>query len=287
MLRILLTILALMFAAAPAAAEGLAWRVSGADGAALYLVGTVHAARPDFYPLPASVTEGFEASDVLVMEVDMSRVEPGAAARFMREHGTLDDGTTLESLLGDEDWQRVVEWGRRAGVPSGRLWTMQPWLATVTLVSLEMHRIGLDPALGLERHFSAQADARDMPIEELETLDEQLKALSGLSRATQLAFLRQSLTTPEEFEAAVEEIVDAWQAGDAEAMARILSESYAGAEEVYDALMHDRNHRWLPALERMLAGERVHFVAVGALHLVGEDGLLALLKARGYSVERL
>ena len=164
---------------------------------------------------------------------------------------------------------------------------MQPWLATVTLVSLEMRRLGLDPELGLERHFAKQADARGMPIAELETLDEQLSALAGPSLPTQVTFLRQALTTPDEFEAAVEQIVGAWRTGDADAMARILAESYVGADEVYAALMHDRNHRWLPELERMLADERVHFVAVGSLHLVGEDGLLALLTARGYRVERL
>lgn len=286
MVRTIITAL-LLLVATTVDASGLAWRVTSADGACLYLVGTVHAARPDFYPLPEHITDAFEAADTLAMEVDATAVDPSDAARFGREHGTLRDGRTLEDVLGAEDWGRTSEWGRKLGVPQRRLSRMRPWLAAVTLVSLEIRRLGFDPALGMEMHFAGRAVERGMPIVELETLVEQLSALSNLSPTAEAAFLRQTLTTPDEFEASVNDLVDSWRSGDADAMQRVLEDSYEGADEIYDAVMRARNIRWLPALERMLASDQVHFVAVGALHLIGDDGLVGLLEKRGYRVERL
>ncbi len=286
MVRSIITAL-LLLVATTVDASGLAWRVTSPDGACLYLVGTVHAARPDFYPLPAAITDAFEAADTLAMEVNTTAIDPGAAARFGRDNGTLTNGRTLEDVLGAEDWRRASEWGRQLGVPQRRLSRMRPWLAAVTLVSLEIRRMGLDSELGMEMHFAGRAVERDMPIVELETLVEQLSALSNLSPAAEAAFLKQSLTTPDEFAATVNNIVDSWLAGDADAMETVLDDSYDGAEEIYDAVMRARNKRWLPAIERMLTTDQVHFVAVGALHMVGEDGLVKLLERRGYSVERL
>jgi uncharacterized protein len=287
MVRAIITALLLSVVAASADASGLSWRVTAPEGGSLYLIGTVHAARPDFYPLPDPITEAFEVADTLVLEVDTTAVDPAAAARFGREHGTLLDGRTLEDLLGTEDWRRASEWGRKLGIPQHRLAKMRPWLAAVTLVSLEIRRIGLDSALGMEMHFATRAVEREMPILELETLVEQLSALSNLSSEAETEFLKQSLTTADEFEASVNTIVDSWLAGDADAMQRVLEDSYDGADEIYDAVMRARNQRWLPAIEKMLASDRVHFVAVGALHMVGEDGLVELLEERGYRVERL
>src|SRR5690606_37888334 len=102
-----------------------------------------------------------------------------------------------------------------------------------------------------------------------------------------VGFLTGSLSTTEEFRANLDEIIGSWRAGDAARLARVLDDSYDDADEVYEAVMRARNARWLPKIEAMLASDRVHLVAVGALHLVGEDGLVAMLAARGHAVEPL
>lgn len=286
-LRSILTALALVCTATAAAADGLGWRVTDPDGGTLYLVGTVHAARPDFYPLPPALDAAFEDAEVLALEVDMSTLDPSAVARFTRGHGYLGAKTTLDQLVAPDDWQRVADWGRKLGVGSEKLKRMKPWLAAVTLVSLEMQRHGLDPGLGMERHFAARAAERGMPMVGLETLEEQLTALAGLTMDTQVAFLESSLATTEEFTASLDEIIGSWRDGDAARLAKVLDESYAGADEVYEAVMRARNIRWLPKVEAMLASDRTHLVAVGSLHLVGGDGLVELLAARGHTVEPL
>jgi hypothetical protein len=111
--------------------------------------------------------------------------------------------------------------------------------------------------------------------------------LADLSETTQVAFLEQSLTGTEEFAESVDRIICNWVDGDSEALAELLSSSYEGHDELYDMLMRQRNLRWLPEVEAMLASGRIHFVAVGALHLVGDEGLVELMKDKGYRVEQL
>lgn len=286
-LRSMITALMLWTLAAPVSAAGLGWEVTAEDGRTLYLVGTLHAARESLYPLPDGVERAFAEAEVLVLEVDTSRIDPAEAGRIARERGRMPRGRTLRDAVSSDGWSRVSEWAQRLSIPEQNMLAMRPWLAAITLVALEMRRIGLDPELGMERHFAARADARGMPIAELESLAEQLAMLADLSEPTQVAFLEQSLTGTEEFAESVDRIIRNWVEGDAEAMEELLGSSFEGHDELYDTLMRQRNLRWLPEVEAMLDSGRTHFVAVGALHMVGDEGLVELLKGRGFRVEPL
>ncbi len=286
-MRIIITILALWTLAAPVAADGLGWRVHDSSGNHAYLIGTLHAATESFYPLPAEIDAAFADAEVLVLEVDITRVDQAEVARIARERGRIPGRHTLRDMVSPDGWTKVAQWSHRLGVPESNITRLQPWLAAITLIALEMRRIGFAPELGMERHLAERAVAHSKPIVELESLRGQLEMLAGLSEPTQVAFLEQSLTSTEDFAESVDRILQRWTAGDAEEMAAILSESFDGHEELYDVLMRSRNHRWLPEVEAMIASGRVHFVAVGSLHLVGDDGLVELLRGRGYSVESL
>lgn len=276
----------LVFCAGTLQAAGLGWRVADADGGTAYLVGTIHAARESLYPLPEPMLDAFAHSEVLVVEVDVGAVDPYSAQRIAAEHGILPRGGSLRALLTDEAWRRAVAWGERLGVPARNLDRMRPWLAAVTLVSLEVRQHGLDPDLGVERFFASRARARGMPIVELESLAEQLTTLAALPPTAQVSFLEGSIPTGDDFRESVERIVISWRDGDVAAMTAVLEESFTDPA-LYNALMRDRNISWLPEIEAMVGSGRVHFVTVGALHLVGDDGLVTLLEKRGYRVERL
>lgn len=282
----LMIILALAFCATPLHADGLAWRVAGADGGTAYLVGTIHAARESMYPLPEPIERAFADADVLVVEVDLSVADPLSAQRISMEHGLFPRDGSLRAQLGTATWTRTAAWAAAHGIPERRLERMRPWLAAITLVSLEIQQLGLDPELGVERHLTARARTRGMRIVELESVSQQLSTLAALPPATQVAFLEGSIPDGDGFAASVERVVASWRDGDLDAMAAVLEESYT-EPALYDALMRRRNHAWLPEIERMVASGSVHFVAVGALHLVGDDGLLRLLEQRGYRLERL
>ncbi len=286
-LRPMITALVLCALATPVSAAGLGWEVTADDGRTLYLVGTLHAARESLYPLPESVQRAFADAEALVLEVDTRHVDPAEAARIARDRGRMLQGHTLRDLVSSDAWSRVLAWAHRLGIPERNMLAMQPWLAAVTLVALEMRRIGLDPALGMEHHFATLADERGIPIAELESLAEQLEMLANLSESTQVAFLDHSLAGTEVFAGSVDDIIRNWVEGDTEAMEELLGSSFDGHGELYDTLMRQRNLRWLPVVETMLGSGRTHFVAVGALHMFGADGLVELLQVRGYRVEPL
>lgn len=271
----------------PADAAGLAWRVTDDDGRKLYLVGTVHAASAEFYPLPAPIEQAFAEAGVVVFEVDPTRVDGREAQRLTQHLGWLPDGQRLRQMLSDDGWERISAWAARHGLDERRLNRMRPWLAATTLVVMEMHKLGIEPAHGMERHLAARAVERDLAIVELESLDEQLRTLAALSDEAQVYFLENAMTTYDEFAASVRHILDSWTAGDDTALTELLHTAYGPDTELYDLLILRRNRAWLPEIEGMLASGTVHFVAVGTLHMVGDDGLVELLRCRGWRLERL
>lgn len=280
----------LLLAAAPALADdvrGMAWRATDGSGNMAYIVGTVHAANPDFYPLPSMIDEAFDASDGLLIEVDTADVPQSEIRRIIVEHGFYTPPQTLELALDADTWQRAADWANRIGLPIAQLARMRPWLAANTLVTLEMLRLGFDPQFGLDRHFMRRASETGIATGELETLEEQFNALSGLPQDVQMRYLVESLHDAGDVAESAERIIAIWRAGDLEAMGELLDETFSDEKAIYDALMRDRNLKWLPRIERSIASGRTHFVAVGALHMAGPDGLIALLEEKGYILEQM
>lgn len=286
-LRTIIAFFALLAAAPMAMAAGLGWQVAGEAGQRLYLVGTVHAADPGFYPLPAPIETAFDDSGVLVMEIDPADLDPARMQLLVTRHGVLLNRESLRSMLPEDTWAKVVEHGRRTGLAAHVLDRMRPWLAATTLVAAGMGQAGLDRGLGMEQHFAARAAVHSVPVVALESPSEQIGTLAGLSPAAQVAFLDSSLVDEDEFVSSIRRILDGWHAGDADDLAEILGATYDGHEELYEALIRARNLTWLPRIRAMLASGETHFVAVGALHMVGPDGLVVLLENEGYEVRRL
>ena len=154
----------------------------------------------------------------------------------------------------------------------------------------EMSRLGFDPALGLDRHLMARAADAAKPTSGLETAASQVRLLAGMPMATQHQFLDEFLDEAEDPKGSMDALHASWRRGDADAiegaMVRELAEKYA---DLYRRINVDRNQAWLPKLRAMLdtSGDDDTLVVVGALHLVGKDGLVSQLKAKGYRVERL
>ncbi len=286
-LRSIITVLALALLTPWAQAAGLGWRVSDGAGNHLYLVGTVHAATKDMYPLPEPITAAFESARILVLEVDPRNLNQREMERLVRRYGMLSNRESLRDLLPEETWSRLVAWGQRVSLSPGQLNRMKPWLATTTLVSVELASIGVDRALGMEPWLTERAIERGMQIQQLETAEEQIAMLGGLPMEAQVAFLENSILDAEEFSESVGELLGAWRDGNLGAMAALLADAYAEQPLLYEVMIAARNHRWMKAIGPMLASGQIHYVAVGALHLVGPDGLVALLLEAGMVVERL
>lgn len=267
-----------------AGAAGLAWTVHGENGGTVYLVGTVHAANEAFYPLPQPVDAAFERSEVLVMEVDPALLDGQAMATVVAQLGLLPPGERLQDMLSAEHWAAASRHAAASGVQPEVLDRFRPWFAATIVAVSRIVAAGFNPELGMEQHFHRRAD-KGMPLVALETPEEQMQMLAGLSLPAQLAFLESSLV--DGFQDEVSGILDAWRVGDEDALLALSAESYDDSEEVYERIIVARNRAWLPHIEAMVADGRTHFVAVGSMHLVGPDGVVTMLQERGYRVERL
>src|SRR5437667_4566164 len=271
-------------AAAPAA-RNFIWKATGKEGA-IYLVGSVHLLTKDFYPLSAAIETAYKDSDLLVEEVDLGDMQEPGAQFQMLSRGMLPSEQSLDKLVSPATFAAVSKRFTDIGMPVEPIKRFKPWLAGLTLMAMEWQKAGLDAELGLDKHFYDRAKGDGKNVEGLETIEYQLSRFDEMSAELQDRLLVETLKGIETEQANMTKLVDAWRAGDAAAVERIVLKDLEPEAQLYQRLLVERNKNWLPKLEALFARKGAAFVVVGAAHLVGPDGLVAMLKAKGYAVEQ-
>lgn len=258
------------------------WVVRDADST-LYLFGTVHFLRPTTAWETRRVTEAFDSADLLVMEVadpnDQTAILP-----LIQQYGMSPDAR-LSSLLTADELARLDAAARTLGGNAAQLDGMRPWLAGVVLSASALVRAGYDPGSGVDMILRARAVAAGTPVEGFESPGMQIRMLAGFPEAGQLTFLRRTLNEFDNALTVPDRLVEAWAAGDVEAIEAVaVMPMRRDSEPVYQAVLVQRNTRWADQIETMLEGSGTAFIAVGTLHLVGDDSVQAILEARGVEV---
>jgi uncharacterized protein len=276
---------ALLGIAVAADAKTFAWKATG-KGGVVYLVGSVHLLSKDFYPLNPAIDAAYKDADLLVEEVDMAEMlDPSAQLGFL-SRGMLPSSTPLDTVVSAPTYALVAKRASDLGLPVEPFKLLKPWLVALMLVQVEWQKAGFDPELGLDKHFYDQAKADGKRTEGLETAEYQISRLDGMSMEQQEHLLSESLKDLDAERANMTRLVDAWRAGDAPAVERIVLSELKQEPLLYQRLLVERNRNWIPKIEALFARPRPAFVVVGAAHLVGPDGLIALLRAKGYTVEQ-
>jgi uncharacterized protein YbaP (TraB family) len=282
------TFVASVLAAAPQAqapaAKSFLWKVTSGERV-MYLAGSVHALRADVYPLNPAYERAFAAADMLVEEIDMSEGDLLALVPVLLAKGTYQDGRTFDSVVSKETVALVT---KRLGNPAlvDLIRPMKPWMVMLMLTAMQVQQAGLDPALGLDKHFFDRAKAAGKTVVGLETAESQIDRFDTMPEALQEQLLRSSLAELDLQRRELTAIVDAWQRGDARALEGTLLGGFTEYPAAYASLLVERNNNWMPQLEKCLARTTPCLVVVGAAHLVGPDGLLALLQRKGYGIEQ-
>ena len=269
-----------------ARAEAPVWALRGAHNT-VYLAGSVHLLRATNAKLPAAFDRAYADCAALVMEIDMDDLNPVEAQGWMLENGMYADEGSLTEAIGKARFQKVELESNRLGIPVEAIDRFEPWMAAMTLVQLQLVKLGFDPEQGVEKQLERRARGDHKEITGFETLPEQLGLLDGLSASDQLKFIDVTLEEMHEMEGATDELVGAWRAGNSVKLANLLGEEYATAPGLYTTLVSDRNRRWMPQLEKLLKADKNYMVVVGTLHLVGKGGLLELTRARGFEAKQL
>ena len=283
LMRTLALLVVAATSAAPlhAASDGPVWSIHRPGGGTVYLAGSVHVLDTARSRLPPAFDSAWRDAERVVMELDMDDLDPAAAASFLAAHATIGDGESLRTLLGAERFARVDMQARALGLPLDSVAQLEPWAVALALTQLQLVKLGLDPSQGVEQQLTARARAEGKPIAGLETIDEQLGVLDGLSSMDQARFLELTAGESDSMATELDGILTAWRRADTAALERLLLVEYERLPTLYGPLVTDRNRRWLPQIEALLARPDDTLVVVGTLHLVGPDGLLALLKDRG------
>ena len=283
LMRTLAILVVAATSAAPtcAASAGPVWSIHRPGGGTVYLAGSVHVLDAARSRLPPAFDSAWRDAERVVMELDMDDLDPAAAASFLAAHATIGDGENLRTLLGAERFARVDTQARALGLSLDSVAQLEPWAVALALTQLQLVKLGLDPAQGVEQQLTERARAEGKPIAGLETIDEQLGVLDGLSYMDQARFLELTAGESDSMATELDGILTAWRRADTAALERLLLVEYERLPTLYGPLVTDRNRRWLPQIEALLARPDDTLVVVGTLHLVGPNGLLALLKDRG------
>jgi len=199
----------------------------------------------------------------------------------------LPAGQTLDKVLSPGTLALLNKHAGTLGMPIEALKQFKPWMLAMTIEAMEWQKAGFDAELGLDKHFFDRAQVDNKSIQGLETTDFQISLFDNMTMDQQDRFLAETLKGVATETASVGKLAAFWKAGDLAGIERLVLADVKEDPVVYDRLLVARNRAWLPKIEALFSRPRHAFVVVGAAHLVGPDGLLAMLKAKGYQLVQM
>ncbi|MBS0193234.1 MAG: TraB/GumN family protein [Proteobacteria bacterium] len=266
----------------------LLWKATRGD-TTVYLLGSMHILLASDYPLSSDVDTAYRNAKQVLFEMPPDEMNPLSVLGPTATLGMYQDpAQSLKTDLEPQTWQRLQAYAQTNGLSELVLSRMRPWLASLTILALETKKLSYDPNRGLDKHFMDQAVADHKQTGGFETAEQQMRILASTPLAEQVHDLRQMLDEIPQFRSKMAQMHATWRDGDADGLYREEAKELKEQPETMQRVIVDRNHAWVPQLDRMAAA--VHgntLVIVGAMHLLGPDGLVALLRKDGYRVERV
>ncbi len=268
--------------------QGLLWRIDTPGSEPSYLFGTIHLTDERVTKLPPPVVKALESSTSMTGELILGAETRRTLAREIRLTGDRD----LEDILGSDLYARVLEKTQPIGMFDASLRTLKPWVV--------MGLIGMPPEevaraatghLNVDEMLQKMAGDRGIPLHALESVAEQADAIGGMPEDDLVQIIREAVDMQAELHAIMEEMIGFYLAQDLAGLHAHMSELSAGTdadrlERFMDRVLDRRNFLMVDRMAGVLT-EGNAFVAVGAMHLPGENGLLNLLEQRGHGITRV
>jgi uncharacterized protein YbaP (TraB family) len=283
----------LLIPAAVQAAPLSLWKIEH-DQAVVYLVGSVHVLKAADYPLPAAFQMAFDAAQITVFEVDLDKTSEPEVARFLVDEGRYQPPDRLSDNLLPSSLAALNRYLDSTHQSLEQYQQMKPWAISLNIAMIETQRLGYDAELGVDLYFQKQARAAGKPVLELESIQDQLRLLSGDSEALQELSLVSAISELPRFEMLLEDLMGAWRVGAADEMYALLLQSYSSPAAIEQMplaadklerqlayqltrILDTRNHEMAKKIRNYLQTSSEYFIVVGALHMGGPNGLIALL----------
>jgi len=273
---------------ASAESKSFLWKVRSKTNT-VYLLGSIHLLKKEMYPLDRKIEEAFQQSDVLAVEANLNGPIQLDLQKMLEKAIYSDNGDTLEGHVSAETYEVVKKKAGELGIPFELLTKQKPWFLGLMFTSVGFLKLGFDPAYGIDQYFLSKATGKKTVLE-LESLDYQLNLLSNFSDRDQEKFLLMALKDLDTLGQDVDKFLRAWATGDTKGLERMATQSMtedSRLSSVHEVLIYDRNKKMVSRIEEYLKTKEAYFVVVGAAHLIGEKGIVELLKSKGYSVEQM
>jgi uncharacterized protein YbaP (TraB family) len=254
----------------------------------VYILGSIHVLAEEYYPLTRSFSYAYYNSQKIIFEIDPEILfSPDAFAKYENRY-TLQDGKTLATVLSPKTYTLLNQKLKSMGIDFQKVNHFKPWVLYLTLSGRFDSAVDFRPELGIEHHFYHMAKDAGKPTGGLETIQDQVDVFDTLPLKIQDALLQESLliTDSKEREKAFLYMVKAWHQGNLDGLDQLV-ETLKAFPLLYEKLLVQRNRNWIPQIETFLQEDKNVLVIVGAAHLPGKDGLIALLTEKGHQLERV
>ncbi len=267
-------------------AKSFLWEVE-VKGEKSYILGSIHMLKKSSFPLKKELETGFDNCNFLVVEADISTENMGEILRVTMEKSGYKDGTKLKDHISPETFNLAKKRMDELNMSIDYFKNFKPWFLSMSITSMELMKLGFDPNIGVDKYFLNKAEGKK--ILELEGIPFQIGIFDNFSDKENDMFLLSSLKEADSLGENVDAMVTAWQSGDIKALSKMVTENRsdeAELEDIFAILIDKRNLSMSVKMEKWLNEGGRYFFVVGAAHLVGEKGIINLLREKGFKLNQ-
>ena len=284
-LRLLLSLI-FIFVAAGVGAETSVWVVKSPTST-VYLAGSCHVLRASDHPLPAEFFSAYSDSGKVVLEASLGEMEKPEYLGKLMQLATYSDGTTLKQHLSPQAYLKAEAFCKERNYPIEQYQSFRPWMFAMTMTMSEMARIGADANNGVDYFFNEKARKDQKMVGNLETVDQQIGFLTMIDTIMSNEQIAETIDELTQINTLWPEILNAWRKGDELKIEELNLIELRKYPKLYQALIVDRNRKWISNIEGYLGSSLNTMVIVGVAHLVGNNSVVDLLRKKGYKVIKL
>lgn len=264
------------------------WKIK-THNSTMYLLGSIHVAKRNIFPLPRIITRSFNECDNIVLEIDLNKVDQIKMMQFMVKHGYYKSNDTIKNHISRKTFIKLKKRLKSFGLNVNAFIKYKPWLLSMTILMLSLRKINYKAENGIDYYFFNKAKGKKT-IHQLETAIDQLKIFTNFSSKLSEQFLLSSLAEDRTNKKIMEYLVKAWKTGDVNLMEKFILQTYNTNpifKPLFDRLIKQRNINMTNKILKFLKTGKKYFVVVGAAHLVGDFGIIKLLEKKGYKAVQL
>lgn len=286
MKKVMFIIALVVFTSTWASAESSVWKVQK-NNSIMYLGGTCHLLRKSDFPLPEEFNKAYKASDLLVFETDLAKLQDPATQQKLNAKAIYADGSMIYDHLSIEAYGMLCEYCVVNSIPIENIKPFKPSIVIISLTMMELMKLGVTQE-GVDIFFHKLAIKDKKTVGKLETVEEQINFLVDMGKGDEDAFMTHSLGEMKNIKLDFEKLISAWKTGDIKKLKKMLITDFkTNTPKVYKQLITDRNKNWMPIIKAYGKTSDKEFILVGVAHLVGPDGLIEALKKDGYKIDKL